>query len=224
MFTFWSAFSAFGNTAIRYLASFSVGTIVGYQPRTPTRHRHVADEPCVDSRFWDKMWVTDSDTVLMWLLSTWTTAMSNLTLSLIVISTFILKIVAHKIPAFQRERTLGVGYCIFADALAHCPCKRVMFQASRQRLVLLYLASLLISNSYSPEPNLAVPTMTAPSSGWQPPVPLPVQPLIMDLRDLRPSCQLGIDWRGRQPLCTVVPWALSEYRHNLLPWAWSRCW
>jgi len=50
-------------------------------------------------------------------------------------------------------RTLGVGYCIFADALAHCPRKRVMFQASLQRLVLLYLASLLTSNSYSPEPN-----------------------------------------------------------------------
>ena len=38
-------------------------------------------------------------------------------------------------------RTLGVSYCIFANALAHCPRKRVMFHASRQRLVLLYLAT-----------------------------------------------------------------------------------
>ena len=33
----------------------------------------------------------------------------------------------------------------------------------------------------------------------------------MDLRDLRPSCQLGIDWRGLQPVWTAVPWAMSEY-------------
>ena len=50
-------------------------------------------------------------------------------------------------------RTLCVSYYIFVNAFAHCPRKRAMFQASQQRLVLLYLASLLISNSYSPEPN-----------------------------------------------------------------------
>ena len=93
--------------------------------------------------------------------------MSNLTLSLIVISTFILKIVACDaiVPKPPNDikslhfsmkttfRTLGVGYCRFADALAHCPRKQVLFQASQQRLVLLYHSSLLISNSYSPEPN-----------------------------------------------------------------------
>ena len=74
--------------------------------------------------------------------------MSNLTLSPIVISTFILKIFAcdaivpqppNDIKSLHSSvkttfRTLGVGYCIFADALAHCPRKRVMFHASRQRL------------------------------------------------------------------------------------------
>ena len=83
--------------------------------------------------------------------------MSNLTLSLIVISTFILKIVACDaiVPQPPNDikslhfsmktmfRTLGVDYCLFADALAHCPCKQVLFQASQQTS-----ASVLLKFSY----------------------------------------------------------------------------
>ena len=111
-----------------------------------------------------------------------------------------------KSPHFSVKttfRTLGVGYCIFADVLTHCPRKRVMFHVSRQRLTVTSVSEctsqicqqLLLSwtkpwpcQQWQPYP-----------SGWQPSVPPPVQPLILDLRDLPPSCHLGIDWRGLQP-------------------------
>ena len=55
-------------------------------------------------------------------------------------------------------RTLSTGFCVFTDALSHATRKRrVLYSASRQRLVLLYLTTLLVSNSYSPEPILARP-------------------------------------------------------------------
>ena len=64
----------------------------------------------------------------------------------------------HVLCAFERIktvfRTLGTGFCVFTDALSHATRKRrVLYSASRQRLVLLYLTTLLVSNSYSPELN-----------------------------------------------------------------------
>ena len=66
----------------------------------------------------------------------------------------------HSGCALSREDCLSYttghrpGFCVFTDALSHATRKRrVPYSASRQRLVLLYLTTLLVSNSYSPEPN-----------------------------------------------------------------------
>ena len=50
-------------------------------------------------------------------------------------------------------RPLGTGFSLLVNALQRSAYARCARTTSRQRLVLLYLASLLLSNSYSPEPN-----------------------------------------------------------------------
>ena len=127
---------------------------------------------------------------------------SNFTLSLIAVLAFVLKTFAcdAQVPhppedtssvRFREKtvfRTLSTGFCVFTDALSHATRKRrVLYSASRQRLVLLYLTTLLVSNSYSPEPTLARPR-TIPRA-LQTPVPLPLpDPLVVDLRHVR-SCR-----------------------------------
>ena len=87
---------------------------------------------------------------------------------------------------------------MFTDALSHATRKRrVFYSASRQRLVLLYLTTLLVSNSYSPEPNPG-PSIDHSSS--------PANSQSRSLTQTHSSwicgtCDLAVHWNDRGLVC-----------------------
>ena len=142
---------------------------------------------------------------------------SNFTLSLIAFLAFVLKTFAcdAQVPhppedtssvRFREKtvfRTLGTRFCVFTDALSHATrIRRVLYSASRQRLVLLYLTTLLVSNSYSPEPN------PGPST-----VP---DPLVVDLRHVRSCRALERSGAGLRPVWPMVSRLVPECGHHQL--------
>ena len=137
---------------------------------------------------------------------------SNFTLSLIAFLAFVLKTFAcdAQVPhppedtssvRFREKtvfRTLGTRFCVFTDALSHATrIRRVLYSASRQRLVLLYLTTLLVSNSYSPEPNPG-PSIDHSSS--------PANSQSRSLTQTHSSwicgtCDLAVHWNDRGLVC-----------------------
>ena len=99
----------------------------------------------------------------------------------------------------QLFRTLGVGTCLFADAIARrkYPC----YPVHRQKSTLIYLIFILLSNSYSPEPNpgptptqttLVSPVTTDCSSSSE---------QITQSSWVCGTCDLAVTWNDRGVVC-----------------------
>ena len=137
---------------------------------------------------------------------------SNFTLSLISVLGFVLKTFAcdAHVPhppedtssvRFREKsvfRTLGTRFCLLTDALSHATRKRrVLYSAPRQRLVLLNLTTLLVSNSYSPKLNPGPSTDHSSS---------PANPQSRSLSQTHSSwicgtCDLAVHWNDRGLVC-----------------------
>ena len=154
---------------------------------------------------------------------------SNFTLSLIAVLGFVLKTFAcdAQVPhppedtssvRFQEKtvfRTLGTGFSVLTDALSHATRKRrVLYTAPRQRLVLLYLTTLLVSNSYSPEPNPGPSTDHSSSPANSQSRSLIPDPLVVDLLHLRSCRALERSGAGLRPVWPVVSRTVSECGHH----------
>jgi len=137
---------------------------------------------------------------------------SNVTLSLISVLGFVLKTFACDVQVphppedtssvrFREKsvfRTLGTRFCLLTDALSHATRKRrVLYSAPRQRLVLLHLTTLLVSNSYSPKLNPGPSTDHSSS---------PANSQSRSLSQTHSSwicgtCDLAVHWNDRGLVC-----------------------